>query len=177
MIARLAATLVMLTLAAHCHADPGALNDVEDAPVAPWKEDDFAFPALPKEENLLEFYVNATTTAKFYIDSASIMTGTADQVIRYVVVVKTAGGARNVGFEGVRCDTSEFRLYATANSEGQWSKARNSEWRRVSKGRFPHQYSLAYLYFCPDYTPIKTPQEGRDALKNGGHPIVKQRYN
>jgi hypothetical protein len=167
---------LLLSLSNAGHADPGAFNDVEEKPEVAWKEDDFAFPPLPKEENLVEYYVSATARAKYYIDWTSILTGSADQVVRYVTVVKTDGGARNVSFEGVRCDTSETRLYATANSEGVWSKARRSEWRRVNQERSPQQYSLNYLYFCPDFMPIKTREEGRSALQNGGHPLVKQRY-
>ena len=177
MNSRILLAALLFALAGSGQADPGAFNDVEEPKASDWKEDDFKFPPLPKEENLVEFYVNATTSAKYYIDWTSLITGTADQVIRYVAVIKTAGGARNVSFEGVRCDTSEMRLYATTNSEGVWSKSRNTEWRRVNKERTPQQYALNYLYFCPDFTPIKTRAEGRNALENGGHPIVKQRYN
>lgn len=177
MNSRILIALLFLTLTGPTLADPPVLNDVEDPTPVDWKEDDFAFPRMPQEENLLEFYVNATSAAKYYIDWTSLITGTPDMVVRYVVVTKTAGGARTISFEGVRCDTSEARLYATLNSTGQWSNARNSEWRKVSKDRAVHQYALTYLYFCPDFTPIKTRKEGRNAVENGGHPIVKQRYN
>jgi hypothetical protein len=172
---RTLAAALLLLLAAPTYADPGEFNDVEESKTD-WKEDNFAFPPQPKEENLVEFYVNAKTTAKYYIDWTTLMTGTPDQVIRYVAVIKTAGGARNVSFEGVRCDTSETRLYATVNSEGKWVNSRRSDWRRVNAEKTPQQYALNYLYFCPDFTPIKTREEGRDALKNGAHPLVKQRY-
>lgn len=167
---------LLLALTGPALADPEAFNDVEEKPEAAWKEDDFAFPPMPREENLIEYYVSATATAHYYVDWTSILAGTSDKVVRYVSVIKTAGGARNVSFEGVRCDTSEMRLYATANAEGVWSKARHSEWRRVNKARNPQQYALNYIYFCPDFMPIKTREEGRDALQNGGHPLVKQRY-
>lgn len=175
MNSRILFATLFLTLTSPGWADLQPYNDVEDI-VVEWKENESSLPSLPKEENLVEFYVSATSAARYYIDWTTINTGTSDQVVRYVLLIKTAGGARNVSFEGIRCDTSGIRLYATVNSEGAWVMARNSEWRRIEKLRSPVQHTLAHLYFCPDFTPIKTPKEGRHALENDGHPIVKQRY-
>lgn len=168
--------LLLLCLPLAAFADPGAFNDVEEPVAAPWKESDYVLPPFPKAENLIEFYVSAANPAKFYIDQSSIGAGTPDGVVRYVMVVRTSGGAVNTSYEGVRCDTNEYRIYATGNNdEGTWNKARGDAWRTFWRGS-AQQKSLANLYLCPDFNPVKTAEEGRQALKFGGHPLVKDRY-
>jgi hypothetical protein len=156
-------------------ADPPTFNDVEEREVAPWKEDEYSLPAFPKDENLIEFHVSAASSAKYYIDHTSIGAGTQDNVVRYAMVVKTAGGATNISYEGIRCDANEFRIYATGNQEGAWLKARRTEWRKFERYS-PQQKALANNYFCPSFSPVKTAAEGVDALKRGVHPIVRERY-
>lgn len=171
-------SLIALTLATigAAQADPGAFNDVEDPVKEEFKEGAYTLPPLPKEENLLEFYVNATMTAKFYVDASSISVSDTDKVVRYVMVVKGSGGATNISYEGLRCDANEFRIYATGNREGNWGPSRRDDWRTFWRGA-PLQKSLANLYFCPDFNPIKNADEGRYALRFGGHPLVKNRYS
>lgn len=168
--------LVFLScLGAAARADPPTFNDVEEQEAAPWKEDDYSLPAFPKDENLIEFHVSAASSARYYIDRTSIGAGTPDNVVRYAMVVKTAGGATNISYEGVRCDANEFRIYATGNHEGTWVTSRRTEWRKFQRYS-PQQKALANNYFCPSFNPVKTAAEGVDALQHGVHPIVRERY-
>lgn len=157
------------------NADPGAFNDVEDPVKVEFKEGSYTLPPLPKDENLVEFYVSAAMSAKFYIDTSSISISNTDKVVRYVMVVKGSGGASNISYEGLRCDANEFRIYATGNREGNWTPSRRDDWRTFWRGA-AQQKSLANLYFCPDFNPIKSADEGRNALRLGAHPLVKDRY-
>jgi hypothetical protein len=89
------------------------------------------------------------------------------------VVVKTAGGATNISFEGIRCGTLESRLYATG-ANGKWVKARNSAWQPIeNKSINRHHAALSRDYFCPSRVQIFTAEEGRDALRRGKHPNAK----
>jgi hypothetical protein len=168
--------LILLACAATAAlADPAQPNDFEEPEVVPWKESDYSLPPFPKEENLVEFSVAATPTAKFYVDKTAIGTGTADNVVRYIMVVKTEGGATNISYEGIRCDSNEYRIYAVGTREGAWARSRVSEWRRFRLYN-AQQKSLANNYFCPNFDPIRTVEEGLDALRRGLHPLVAQRY-
>ena len=166
--------LLTTLLPLHAQArDPGHFNDVEED--APWQESSYKLPPFPKDENLIEFYVGPTATAKYYVDQTSIGAGGNDNVVRYVVVVKTAGGATNVSFEGLQCDTREYRLYATGRSDSSWAEPRNSEWRPLQPLTLhKHQGALFVNYFCPNRLAIWSPKEGVDALKRGGHRDVSR---
>lgn len=132
-----------------------------------WVEGETTLPAFPKQENLLEAYVSAATSNHFFIDGSSLRVGT-DGVVRYVLVVKTAGGATNISFEGMRCSSVEYKLYATGRSDGTWGKARAEDWLRIeNKAVNRHHAALYSDYFCPDRTPIANPEEGREALRLG----------
>lgn len=145
----------------------------EDPDEPKWQEGEVNLPAFPKEENLLEFYVSELTTNRFFIDGQSINVG-GDGVVRFTLVVKTSGGARNVSFEGIRCGITEYRLYATGRNDGTWAKARTSEWKPIeNKPINRHHASLSRDYFCPSALAIRNPEEGRDALRRGKHPDAK----
>jgi hypothetical protein len=142
----------------------------EDEPVLEMK--DVEPPAFPKQENLLEFYVSAATTNKYFIDASTLAPGT-DGIVRYVLVVKTSGGATNVSFEGINCRERSWKHYATGRSDSTWvkSSATRAEWRVIeNKSANRHHAALNRDYFCPDGVPIHTSDEGRNALRLGKHP-------
>jgi hypothetical protein len=148
-------------------------RNFEDPDEPKWQEGESALPEFPKEESLLEFYVSAGTTNRFFIDGQSISVGN-DGVVRFTMVVKTSGGATNTTFEGIRCAAIETRLYAVGRADGTWVKARNSEWKPIeNKPINRHHAALSRDYFCPSLIPIRAPEEGRDALRRGKHPDAK----
>ena len=79
----------------------------------PWIELQTIIPSYPKPENLIEFAVGPTEHNRFYVDGSTINVGN-DGVVRYVLVLKTEGGATNVSLEAMRCDTRELKLIAVA---------------------------------------------------------------
>lgn len=139
----------------------------------PWQELEIEPPAYPKEENLREFYVSAVATNKYFIDASTLAVG-ADGVVRYVLVVKTSGGATNVSFEGIRCKGSVWKHYATGRSDSAtWTKshAARIEWRPIeNKPVNRHHAALNRDLFCPLGSAIMTAEEGRNALRLGKHP-------
>jgi hypothetical protein len=125
----------------------------------PWEEVAAQLPAYPKAENLLPFTVSSATRNQHFVDAASISVGT-DKVIRYTVVIEAAGGAKNVSFEGLRCDSGERRLYAYGHPDGSWSKARNAGWEAIKfRSLLSYQKALYEDYFCPAGLPVKDDQE------------------
>jgi len=152
-------------------ADSGIEYVPEEA--VEWKELDATLPAVPKPENLREFYVSAVATNHYFIDSNSLTVGN-DGVVRYVLVVRTAGGAENVSFEGIRCEEHTWKLYATGSADGQWRTARISEWRPIeNKPVNRYHAALSKELFCPEGNPIATAEEGRRALRLGKYPDGK----
>lgn len=147
-----------------------AANFDEDDEVRQWQEIEVVLPAAPKQEAMQPFYVSATSTNRFSVDRSSLSVG-ADGVVRYVLQVDTPGGARNITFEGMRCETRERRIYASGRLDGSWSKARNSAWEPIRDIAPNRQHAALFLdYFCPGGVIVGSVAEAQAALLAGGHP-------
>lgn len=145
----------------------GANGADEEEGVGKWRESAVEFPAPPLNENLLQFYVSAATDNRFFIDGSTLAVG-SDGVVRYVVVIETSGGARNVTFEGLRCATRERRLYASGRADGSWSRSRNDQWSKIQTSAANRYHAALYLdYFCPDDIIVRSAEVARDALRRG----------
>jgi hypothetical protein len=142
----------------------------EESETKVWQEVQVPLPPLPQHENLLPINVSAATQNEFFVDVTSI-TVTADGVVRYVLVIRTPGGATNISFEGLRCETRERRLYASGRPDGSWSKSRSDEWKRI-RDEVANRYHAALFgdYFCPEGVIVRNVEEARDALRRGRHP-------
>lgn len=171
---RLFFALLLAGLATGAAAAPPLVEEDDPYALPPWVESDYTLPPFPQDENLAEFDVDGATNIRAYVDKTAIGTGTPDEVVRYVMVIRTSGGATNISYEGIRCATNEYRIYATGTQEKTWAMTRNSEWRKFKIHNRP-QRSLASYYFCPNFNPIRTPREGLDALRRGIHPAAAHR--
>ncbi|HEY8101527.1 MAG TPA: CNP1-like family protein [Burkholderiaceae bacterium] len=129
------------------HAQLRFEQDFDDD-AKPWQEIVTQLPAAPKNENLIPFYVSATTTLKFAIDSKSLTAG-SDGVIRYVLVSKSTSGSENISYEGIRCSSSEVKLYAFGHKDGTWGRSRRDKWEPIVEKTTNRQHAaLAHDYFC-----------------------------
>lgn len=147
------------------------MRDSQEDPDAPrWVEEAAPLPDFPQEANLREFYVSEMTSHRFYIDASTLRPGT-DGVVRYVLVVRTRGGATNISFEGMRCESRELKVYASGRQDGSWAKSRKSEWRPIENKPVNRQHAaLSRDLFCPNGLSIQTAAEGQEALRLGKHP-------
>src|SRR5689334_13002041 len=66
--------------------------------------------AYPSDSGLLKFYPRQKYQNRFYVDRNTLSIG-PDRVIRYSLVVKSPSVALTVSYEGLRCKTSEYKLY------------------------------------------------------------------
>ena len=130
-----------------------------------WKEIQAQIPSYPQAQNLVLVEGGRPGTHNFYIDTASVTLG-EDGVMRYTALLKAAGGATNVTFEGIRCETREHKLYAIGHNDGTWVRARDPKWQRVVRDRTPYQWMLYREFFCPSRTPTPAKQVV-DALRRG----------
>jgi len=157
-------------LAALAASGQGASPSLDDPDAPRWQEEETALPAFPQDSELREFYVSEITRHRFFIDASTLAVG-KDGVVRYVLVIRTGGGATNITLEGIRCQTREFKIYATGRQDGQWTRSRRDDWRPiVNRPANRHHAALSRDLFCPNGLPILTPEEGRKALRLGKHP-------
>lgn len=160
-----ALALGVLSLAVHAQSrDPDMEADEEGKT---WQEIQAELPAYPKPDNLVPLDLGKTIAHRFYIDTTSLALG-ADGVMRYTAVIKTTGGATNVTFEGMRCETREQKLYALGRSDGTWVRPRESKWRRIEiRELVPYHNVLYREYFCPVRTLPTQPKRAAEALRRG----------
>lgn len=141
----------------------------EDYESKKWQELEFQLPAKPERANYLGFYVSATTDNRFFVDAKSVSIG-ADGVVRYTLIIETAGGANNVSFEGMRCETRERRTYAFGRSDGVWSKSRSNQWEKIREAANNRQYAALFLeYFCPGGVIVAKAEDALGLLRRGGY--------
>ena len=159
--------LSMLVATVSLAAILGARDQDPDA--KPWAEGEVVFPAFPEASGLIEFHVGWQSDVRFFVDGATISVG-SDEVIRYVLVVFSARGAKTISYEGMRCETAERRSYAFGRADGSWSKSRSDRWVPIRGDSNNHYVELYASYFCTNGQPqIMTPEAARRVLSKGGN--------
>ena len=134
-----------------------------------FKEIEVAMPPFPDESRLLEFQLRRNSANRFYVDRNSISVG-PDRVVRFSAVIKSASGALNTSYEGMRCKTSEYKVYAYGIKNGEWTKARDSQWRRIERSSVDFRFTLYKDYFC-DIEAIAGRNEKDLIAKLKGNPL------
>jgi len=133
-----------------------------------WKEADAALPPYPKDADLIEFQVSSGATFRFFIDAASLSVAD-DGVVRYTLVARSPSGIANVSFEGIRCASKSYKVFARGTGGG-WSR-REGEWQVIEARTVQRWHNVLYFEFlCPRHRPIETAAEGVNALRRGVHP-------
>lgn len=144
-------TLVFLSLlleSGWASAQRGMPEDIGGVPeVKEFTEDTIKLPPYPGEAGLIEFKLRGASRHRYFIDHDSISLG-KDRVVRYSMVIKTAGGSTNVSYEGMRCKTSEYKVYAFGSPDGKWVEARGPKWSAVGSTAGNFHYGLWVDYLC-----------------------------
>lgn len=119
-----------------------------DREISPWSEMQAQIPAYPAEDQLIPLDVGAATPHRYFVDARSVSIG-GDGVVRYTLVIKAQGGAVNVSFEGIRCESREQKYYAIGRNDKSWVRARNPQWRYIEFKAFAaHHATLYQEYVC-----------------------------
>lgn len=165
-----AAFLVLATLAPPVSPVLGQWRDWDadfDDSRKPWKEIESRIPSYPRAGDLIRFDVGAASPHRFHIDARSVSIG-EDGVVRYTLVVRTAGGATNVTFEGIRCEEREQKYYAMGHPDGSWARARSPQWRRIEQQDVNRHHNVLYSTFlCDGNRPWKSVQQILRLLRAG----------
>lgn len=124
-----------------------------------WKEGPYTMPSAPRESKLREFFVSSASPNRFLIDEDSLVVSD-DGVVRYVLVIRSPGGASNVTFEGIRCAAGAWRIYASGRAGGEWSAARDANWQPIVDTTYNRvRAALAKDHFCDGTVPPRNRDE------------------
>jgi len=126
-------------------------------PLAP--ETAITLPATSKPVEWLTFKVRNFGRHRFAIDPDSVTQG-SDGIVRYSLLVRTKGGVDNITYEGIRCATNRWKLYAIGRDNGEWSRLPAPVWRPVVTSDLNAvRYTLASDYACDrDGVPFRNAQ-------------------
>lgn len=99
------------------------------------------------------------------IDPATL-TITRDGVVRYVVVASSPGGGMNVMYEGIRCATAQFRVYARYHADSGWTPNGQAAWQSLYDPMpSKHPLNLALSGVCAGKAPNNSSADIVRALK------------
>ncbi|MCF6281145.1 MAG: CNP1-like family protein [Candidatus Polarisedimenticolaceae bacterium] len=142
----------------------GQSDGYVDDDAAVWQEKKRELPALPQEENLLAFDVDEPKRRFNYtIDRTSLVAG-EDGVMRFSLVIESMSGVKNSSYEGIRCSTKEYKVYAYG-SNGQFKTVRKPIWRRIMPRHL--YYNALYLdYLCHSQGVVIEPLSPEQAVKS-----------
>lgn len=134
----------------------------------PWKEGKAALPSYPREEDLLQVSVDDADAGRtYYLDAKSLSVG-ADGVTRYTVVIVSRTGAKNVLFEGIRCDTREYKTYAYGALDNTLRALPEARWAPISgRGATVYRQQFYGYYLC---SPQRSPWNPEQVIQRVKHP-------
>lgn len=170
MLAKAFAALLAMTAAWPAAAQLFGGRDNDPDEPKKWVELEVKLPAYPGEEKLLQFVGAAAVPHRFFLDPDSLSVG-GDGVVRYAMVVKAGGGASNTSYEGIRCDVRQYKIYAVGRRDGNWTTARDPQWRDIDfrDANRPHNV-LYHGILCEGRTPVKSARNAVNNLRYGPKP-------
>ncbi|MEX3935437.1 CNP1-like family protein [Paraburkholderia phymatum] len=145
------------TKSSNSNASDGPKSDFQyllDRP-STWTEKKVdTLPPMPQPGKLLPFTVSQNTPLQFALDAKSL-TVDSDGVVRYTVVITSPSGARNVNYEGIRCQDYSWKLYAGLNADHDgWDRTVENDWTRIENGDLNAYHASLYQdYFCSSKMP------------------------
>ena len=117
-----------------------------------WEEQETEIPPYPKDENLLEFHVDsADARSSYYIDTESLNINEKDGIVRYTLVMKLGADQKSVSYEGMKCSSREYKVYAFGGRNGEMRPATRAKWRPIRRsGSNLYHRDLWDFYLCND---------------------------
>jgi len=133
-----------------------------------WREDSIELPPLSSADAYNEVQVSNMGRSILKVDPSSVRVGN-DGVVRFIYAIVSSSGIANIFYEGYRCETSEYKLYATSSEfDKPWSVLRKAIWRAiVPQGHINYRDDLRRYYICPWGGGAQTVSKMSGALKKG----------
>jgi hypothetical protein len=113
-----------------------------------WKEGGSELPPLPKESDLVEIRLDAPGARFSYLIDATHLSIGNDKVVRYTLVARSKTGSENVSFQGLRCDSPEYKIFAYG-TRGGFKRVEGVDWQRIGPSDADQvQRELQRFYLC-----------------------------
>jgi len=94
-----------------------------------WNELGIDLPPPPQKNRFSLFQTTSQSGFRFLVDVSSIQLG-EDGVVRMVLLTVSPKGSENITYEGFRCETAEYKFYASSfGFDKAWMPVKNPQWR------------------------------------------------
>jgi len=116
-----------------------------------WKEEQLTLPEFPNDDDLLEFTgPPGYSQYRYSIDGKSLKVGSKDGVVRYILVIASKSGSKNVYYQGLSCKKQQLKQYAYGDSSNsKLIASKLPKWEALSqRGAMGYSDNLASFYFC-----------------------------
>lgn len=127
-----------------------ALAQYADLDRVDWAEDEVPPPPTYTLKRLIDIEMPHTSSIRMGIDPDTLNVNVDTGIVRYVVVAQGTS-AVNASYEGIRCATGEYRVYARQVQGGDWSPSSDHSWKpmRGQGGvQVHHPFQLARDGLC-----------------------------
>jgi hypothetical protein len=107
------------------------------------------------------FQTTSQSGFRFLVDVSSIQLG-EDGVVRMVLLTVSPKGSENITYEGFRCETAEYKFYASSfGFDKAWMPVKNPQWRgafyQTANG---YRGDLLKYYICIDGANLLDERQG-----------------
>ncbi|QTD46120.1 CNP1-like family protein [Ottowia testudinis] len=127
-----------------------ALAQYAELDRADWREDAVPPPPAYSTSRLIDIEMPRSSTVRMGIDPDTISINHQTGIVRYVVVARGVS-AVNASYEGIRCATGEYRVYARQAQGNAWSPSGEDAWKSM-RGQtsimVQHPFQLARSGLC-----------------------------
>jgi len=140
-----------------------------------WKENDLKIPPYPDDGDLMELQLDDPSGRfTYYMDEESLTISKNDYVVRYTLVIESKRGTRNIFYEGMRCNTLEYKTYAFGTGKGKFRPSRKPEWKSMfDSGYKKLRMDLMEFYLCD---PRKLPRDKDEIVTRIKYPAPNESY-
>jgi len=115
-----------------------------------WKESELFLPSIPEKDTFSKIELSTDRGFSYFVDVASAQLG-KDGVVRLVLAAVSSKGYANITYEGFRCETGEYKIYAMSSGYGKsWIKFGRAKWRSINQNVSGlYRTYLSRHYLCP----------------------------
>ena len=150
-----------------------AMAQYADLDRADWREDQAPPPPAYSTSQLVDIEMPRGSSVKMGVDPKTITINHATGIVRYVVVAR-GPSAVNATYEGIRCATGEYKIYARQTPGNPWSPSGEDDWKPM-RGQdgvvVSHPYRLAREGMCVGTGVRRTVDEMVRELRSGNQSL------
>ena len=144
--------------------------DFDESLADPWIENETEIPDLPEFSSLQSLSIRGLPPGlSLFLDTARVTVDPDDGIVRLWVYLKSKQGAENGTFDGYRCETGEYKVYAyaTPRRDPPITPAKRSIWREARGERSTNYRKYLLRHYLCELGLARKPNEIQRVVRTG----------